>query len=61
MATLPAHLVSDKAILPRAEFERLDEVSALGIMQLAEQGNVFAWLAEEEDLYAVTDLKVCCR
>lgn len=77
MTTLHAHLVGDKAVLPRAEFERLvelamrseeitvqveeDDVPAMGIMQLAEQGGAFAWLAEEEDLYTLEDLKVRYR
>jgi len=77
MTTLHAHLVGDKAVLPRAEFERLvelakrseeitvqieeDDLPTAGIMQLAEQGSTFAWLAEEEDLYTVEDLKVRYR
>jgi len=59
--------------LPRTEFDRLvelamrsekitvhieeDDLPAMGIMQLAEQGGAFAWLAEEEDLYTVDDLR----
>ena len=77
MTTLHAHIVGDKAVLPRAEFERLvelakrseeitlqieeDDLPTAGIMQLAEQGGAFAWLAEEEDLYTVADLKVRYR
>jgi len=34
-----------------------DDLPAMGIMQLAEQGGAFAWLAEEEDLYTVDDLR----
>ena len=59
--------------MPRTEFDRLvelamrsekitvhieeDDLPAMGIMQLAEQGGAFAWLAEEEDLYTVDDLR----
>jgi hypothetical protein len=77
MTTLHAQLIGDKAVLPRAEFERLvelarlseevelqtdeEEVPTVGIMRLAEQGRAFDWLAEEEDLYTVNDLKVRYR
>jgi hypothetical protein len=77
MTTLHAHIVGDKAVLPRAEFERLvelakrseeitlqieeDDLPTAGIMQLAEHGGAFAWLADEEDLYTVADLKVRYR
>ena len=77
MTTVHAQLVGDKAVLPRAEFERLvelarqseeielqmheDDVLTLGIMRLAEQGGAFDWLADEEDLYTVDDLKVRYR
>jgi hypothetical protein len=69
MTTLHAQLIGDKAVLPRAEFERLvelarrsdeitlqmetDEAPTLGIMRLAEQGGAFDWLAEEEGRYTV--------
>ena len=77
MTTLHAQLIGDKAVLPRAEFERLvelarrseevelqtdeEDVPTVGIMRLAEQGRAFDWLAEEEDLYNVNDLKVRYR
>ena len=77
MTTLHAQLIGDKAILPRDEFERLvdlarrsdeitlqmetDDAPAMGIMRLAEQGGAFDWLAAEEDLYTVNDLKVRYR
>jgi len=77
MTTLHAQLIGDNAILPRDEFERLvalarrsdeitlqmetDEAPAVGIMWLAEQGGSFEWLAAEEDLYTVNDLKVRYR
>ena len=77
MTTLHAHLVGDKAVLPWAEFERLvelakrseeiivqieeDDLPTAGIMQLAEQGGAFAWLAEEQDMYSVDDLRVRYR
>ncbi len=77
MTTLHAQLIGDKAVLPRAEFDRLvelarrseevelhtdeDDVPTVGIMRLAEQGGAFDWLAEEEDLYTVNDLKVRYR
>ena len=77
MTTLHAELIGDKAVLPRAEFERLVElarrseeielqmpegdVPTMGIMRLAEQGGAFDWLADEEDLYSADDLKVHYR
>lgn len=77
MAILHAHLVGDQAVLPWAEFERLvelakrseeitvhleeDDLPTTGVIQLAEQGGAFAWLADEEDLYTVADLKVWYR
>lgn len=77
MTILHAQLIGDKAVLPRKEFERLvelarrseditlqteaDEVPTVGIMKLAEQGGAFEWLAEEEDIYSVNDLKVRYR
>ena len=77
MTTVHAQLVGDKAILSRAEFERLvalarksdevelqmqeEDVPTLGIMRLAERGGAFDWLADEADLYTVNDLRVRYR
>jgi hypothetical protein len=77
MTIVHAHLIGDSAVLPRAEFEQLvelarrskeielqldeEEVPTEGIRQLAAQGKAFDWLAEEEDLYTVEDLKVRYR
>jgi hypothetical protein len=77
MTVVHAQLVGEQAVLPRAEFERLaelarqsepidlrpeeEEVPTLGIMRLAEQGGAFDWLAHEEDLYTVDDLRVRYR
>jgi hypothetical protein len=77
MTILHAQLIGDKTILPRAELERLvelarrseeielrletDEAPTVGIMRLAEEGKAFDWLAEEEDVYSVEDLKVRYR
>ena len=77
MTALHAELIGDKAVLPRAEFERLVElarrseeielqlyerdVPTIGIMQLAEQSSAFDWLTDEEDLYSLDDLKVHYR
>ena len=77
MATVHAQLVGDKAIVLRAELERLvelaqasehidlqmseDEVPTIGVMHLAEQGGAFDWLADEDELYTVHDLKVRYR
>ena len=77
MTTIHVQRVGDKALLPQSEFERLvelarqyekiavqmheDDVPTLGIMRLAEQGGAFDWLADEEDLYTVHDLKVHYR
>jgi hypothetical protein len=77
MTILHAQLIGDKTVLPRVELERLvalarrseeielrletDETPTLGIVRLAEEGRAFDWLAEEEDLYSVEDLKVRYR
>ena len=77
MTRLHAQFVGDKAVLPRAEFERLvelarrsdevellmheDDVPTLGIMRLAEHGGAFDWLKDDADLYTVNDLKVRYR
>jgi hypothetical protein len=77
MTTVHAQLIGDQAILPRAELERLlalarrteevelqadqDDLPTLGIMLLMQQGGAFDWLADEEDLYTVDDLKVRYR
>jgi hypothetical protein len=77
MTTVHAQLVGDQAVLPRAELERLlelarrsekvelqareDDLPTTGLMLLAQQGGAFDWLAEEEDLYTVDDLKVRYR
>ncbi len=77
MPKVHTQFVGDKAILPRVEFEQLielarqsaeielqmheDDILTLGIMQLAEQGGAFDWLADEEDLYTLQDLKVRYR
>lgn len=77
MTKLHAEFVGDRALLPRAEFERLvelarrsdeielqvheDDVPTLGMMRLGEQGRAFDWLADEADLYTVSDLKVRYR
>ena len=77
MTTVHAQLVGKKAVLPRTELEQLielarrseeidlrmhqDDVPVLGIMRLAEHGGAFDWLAEEEDLYTLEDLKMRYR
>ena len=77
MTTLHAKVIGDQAVLPRTELDRLvelaqrseeimlhmeeDDIPTVGIMRLAEQGGAFAWLAEEEELYSVEDLKVRYR
>ena len=74
MTTVHAELIGNKALLSRIDLERLIELArrsetvALqtyveespthGIMKLAEQGGAFDWLADEEDLYTIEDLKV---
>ena len=77
MTKVHAELIGNKALVSRRDLERLmelaqrtevvelqtyeEEIPTLGIMRLAEQGGAFAWLADEEDLYTVEDLKVCYR
>lgn len=77
MTTVRAQVVGEQVVLPRADLDRLlelarrveevdlqtqqDDLPALGLMLLAEQGGAFAWLADEEDVYTVDDLKVRYR
>ena len=77
MTKVHAELIGNKALVSRRDLERLmelarrtevvelqtyeEEIPTLGIMRLAEQGGAFAWLADEEDLYTVQDLKVRYR
>ena len=77
MTTVHAKLIGQQAVLPRTEFDHLmelakrseeiklelfeDDVPPLGIVWLAEQGGAFDWLANEENLYTVNDLKVRYR
>ena len=77
MTTLHPQIVGDKALLPREEFEHVvklarqtesievdvseDEIPAIGIARLAENGGALDWLANEPDLYTVSDLKVRYR
>ena len=75
MTTVHAKFIGDDAVVPRADLERLveiarrteeidlqtDDVPALGMALLAEQGGAFGWLAEDEDLYSTDDLKVRYR
>jgi hypothetical protein len=72
MTILYAQLIGDKTVLPRVELERLvalarrseeielrletDETPTVGIVQLAEEGRAFDWLAEEEDRYSKVGL-----
>jgi len=74
MTTVHAELIGNKALLSRNDLERLmelarrteavtletteEDVPTFGIMRLAEQGGAFDWLADEEDLYTVLDLKI---
>lgn len=73
MTIVHAKFSGNKVVLPREDFERLvnlarqsepveleyseDDLPIEGILQLAEQGGSFDWLAEEPDLYCVEDLK----
>lgn len=77
MTTVHAQLVGDRTILPRVEFEKLVRLAGLsdqielevreedlptaGLMRLAEHGGAFDWLAEEDELYTIDDLKVRYR
>ncbi len=38
-----------------------DDLLILGLLWLAENGGAFDWLADDEDLYTVEDLKVRYR
>lgn len=77
METVHVERVGDQAVLPLVDLERLveiarrteeievriddDEIPSAGIVRLAELGHAFDWLAQEEDLYSVADLKVRYR
>ncbi len=74
ITTVHAELIGNKALLSCIDLERLvelarrsepvalqtyeEEIPTLGIMKLAEQSGAFDWLADEEDLYTMEDLKV---
>jgi hypothetical protein len=76
MATVHAQVIGEQVLVPRGQLERLvelarqveaievrteeDDLPAVGLMLLAQQGGAFDWLAEEE-LYSVADLKVRYR
>jgi hypothetical protein len=77
MTTVHAQILGDKAVLPRAELERLLELARqseqvelqtqdddslnAGILWLAKKSGTFDWLAEEEEIYSINDLKVRYR
>jgi hypothetical protein len=77
MTTVHAQILGDKAVLPRAELERLLELARqseqvelqtqdddslnAGMLWLAEKSGTFDWLTDEEDIYSVSDLKVRYR
>jgi len=77
MTTIHVQWLGDKAIVPRQELVRVVELACrteeidlqtseeegltLGLVCLAHQGGAFNWLAEEEDLYSLDDLKVRYR
>jgi len=77
MTIVHAKLVGREAVVPQTELNRLmelarrsdeiqlqvqdDDVPTSGIMQLAENGGAFDFLAEDEELYTVSDLKVRYR
>jgi hypothetical protein len=75
MTTVHAQILGDQAIVPRNELDALidlarrsaevqletDDLPNAGLLWLAEQGGAFKWLADEEDLYSVQDLKVRYR
>jgi hypothetical protein len=77
MTTVHAQILGDKAVLPRAELERLLELARqseqvelqtqdddslnAGILWLAKKSGTFDWLTDEEEIYTVNDLKVRYR
>jgi len=75
MTTVHAQILGDQAIVPRHELDALidlarrsaeveletDDLPNAGLLWLAEHGGAFNWLADEEDLYSVQDLKVRYR
>lgn len=74
MTTVHVELIGNKALLSRMDLERLmelarrtetvemqtcvEDIPTVGVMKLAEEGGAFDWLADEEDLYTVEDLRV---
>ncbi len=77
MTVVHARLIGEEAVLPRLELDQIvaiarqseeirieilqDTLPATGIMQLAEKGGAFDWLADEKESYTVHDLKVRYR
>jgi hypothetical protein len=77
MTTVHGEVVGDRVVLPREQLDRLvslarqvepvdlnlsqEEVPTIALMILAEQGGAFDWLAQDDDLYTLGDLKVRYR
>ena len=77
MTTIHAHNVGDQVMLPRADLDQLvtlaqkvedvevqtsdDDLPALGLMILSQEGKSFDWLNDDDDLYSLDDLKVRYR
>lgn len=75
--TIHGERVGDKVVLPWEELQKLlalaqqsedvrlaiddEDIPTVSIMKLAEESGAFAFLADEEDLYSVNDLKVRYR
>jgi len=74
MTTVHVELIGNKAMLSRGDLEQLmelarrteaveietneEDIPTVGIVRLAEQGGAFDWLADEEDIYSIEDLRV---
>jgi len=74
MTTVHVELIGNKAMLSRGDLEQLmelarrteaveietneEDIPTVGIVRLAEPGGAFDWLADEEDIYSIEDLRV---
>ena len=77
MTTIHAQVVGNSVVLPRGDLDQLvslarkvenvdvrsseDDLPALGLAILAQEGKAFDWLADDDDLYSLADLKVRYR
>jgi len=74
MTTIDAQVVGDQVVLPRGDWDQLispvrnleqvqiqsseDDLPALGLTILAQEGRAFDWLKDDDDLCSLDDVKL---